>query len=136
MDTAIRVRPVIWATAIIFVVIGLYLAMGGGWLAALGGSLYYLITGLALVLTAVLLLRGSPVALWLYALILLGTLIWAIREVGFDFWPLAPRGGLLVVAGIWLLMPWIGRNLKPGSRRHAWLCLPRWSWRSSHWAYH
>ncbi len=113
MDTAYRVRPVVWATGIVLLLIGLYLAVGGGWLVFLGGSFYYILTGLALILTGFFLFRASAAALWLYAAILLGTLIWAIWEVGVDFWPLAPRGGVLVLVGIWLLMPWISRGLRP-----------------------
>ena len=48
--------------------------------------------------TAWLLLRRAAAAFWLYALILVGTLIWAVAEVGFAFWPLAPRGDVLVFA--------------------------------------
>ena len=115
MDTEFRVRPIVWATGIFLVLIGLYLAVGGGWLLALGGSPYYVVSGIVLILTGALLFRGSTVALWLYTAVLLGTLIWAIWEVGLDFWPLAPRGGVLVVVGVWLLMPWIGRGLRPGA---------------------
>ena len=35
----------------------------------------------------------------MYALIVLGTLVWALWEVGLDWWPLAARGGLIVVLG-------------------------------------
>jgi quinoprotein glucose dehydrogenase len=115
MNTMFQARPIVWVTGIILVLIGLYLAVGGAWLVALGGSPYYVITGIALILTGALLFRASALALWLYVLILLGTLLWAIWEVGLDVWPLAPRGGLPVVIGVWLLMPWIGRGLNPGS---------------------
>ena len=64
-------------------------------------------------MTGVLLFRAHPAALWLYALILFGTLCWALWEVGLDIWPLVPRGGVPVLIGIWLLMPWITRGLRP-----------------------
>nr|WP_294529232.1 membrane-bound PQQ-dependent dehydrogenase, glucose/quinate/shikimate family [uncultured Rhodopila sp.] len=110
MDSLFRARPVVWGTGIFVVLIGIYLAAGGGWLAALGGSPYYLATGIALILTGFLLFRASPAAIWLYAVILFGTLIWALWEAGLDFWPLAPRGGVLVLLGIWLLLPWFYRD--------------------------
>ncbi len=106
MDRLFRTRPVVWITAFLLLLIGICLTAGGGWLAALGGSPYYLATGIALILTGVLLFRTSPAAIWLYSIILLGTLIWALWEAGLDFWPLAPRGGVPVLLGIWLLMPW------------------------------
>src|SRR3954452_18733971 len=115
MQTATRTSPVVLITAIVVVLIGLYLAAGGGWLIALGGSPYYICTGIALILTAVFLFRARAVALWVYTLILLGTLLWAIWEAGVDFWPLVPRGDVLVLLGIWLLTPWISRRLHGGT---------------------
>ena len=114
MDTVSRTRLIVRVTGIVLVLIGLYLAIGGGWLLSLGGSPYYVATGVALILSGALLFWSNALSLWLYAAILLGTLIWAVWEVGVDFWPLAPRGGVLVVLAIWLLMPWISRGLRPG----------------------
>jgi len=96
--------------AIVIGIIGLWLLVFGGALVALGGSAYYVIAGIALLLTTVLLFRASPLALWVYAAVLIGTVIWAITEVGFDFWQLAPRGDLLVPIGILLLLPWFHRG--------------------------
>lgn len=111
-----RTPVIVTITGVIVALIGLYLAVGGGWLVALGGSLYYLIAGIALLVTGFLLLRARRAALWLYAAILLGTMIWALSEVGLNFWALAPRGDILVPVGIWLLLPFITRNLVPASR--------------------
>ena len=97
--------------AIIIGLMGLWLLVFGGELLSLGGSAYYVIAGAALLATAVLLLRGNPLSLWIYAALLIGTIIWAIAEVGLDFWQLAPRGDLLVPIGILLLLPWFNRGL-------------------------
>ncbi|MFL5285749.1 MAG: glucose/quinate/shikimate family membrane-bound PQQ-dependent dehydrogenase [Rhodopila sp.] len=114
-QTAKRLSLIVLITGIIFVLIGLYLAIGGGWLLVLGGSAYYICTGIALIVTGVLLFLSSAVALWAYTLILLGTLLWAIWEAGVDFWPLVSRGDVLVLLGIWLLTPWISRRLYGGT---------------------
>ncbi|MCD1263900.1 membrane-bound PQQ-dependent dehydrogenase, glucose/quinate/shikimate family [Shinella sumterensis] len=98
-------------TAVLFAIIGVVLTGGGGWLLSLGGSPYYLITGLAFLVTAYLLLRRSSAALWLYALVILGSLGWAVWEVGFDWWQLGPRGGIIVLLGLWLMLPAIRRPL-------------------------
>jgi len=98
-------------TAALIALIGLVLTGAGGWLLSLGGSPYYIITGIAFLVTAVLLLRRSGAALWLYALIILGSLGWAIWEVGFDWWQLGPRGGIIVLLGLWLMLPGIRRPL-------------------------
>jgi quinoprotein glucose dehydrogenase len=100
-------------TAVIVALIGFYLGGGGGWLLMLGGSPYYLIAGLVLLAVAFLLFRARREALWLYAALLLGTLGWALWEVGFDFWALAPRGDILVPLGIWLALPFVTRRLMP-----------------------
>lgn len=82
----------------------LYLLIGGAWLLSLGGSAYYVVTGVVLLGVSWLLYRRSPAALVLYALVLVGTAIWALWESGSDFWALAPRSGVLVIFGVWLLL--------------------------------
>ncbi|OWK21515.1 hypothetical protein AJ88_16830 [Mesorhizobium amorphae CCBAU 01583] len=79
-------------TAVVLALIGLILGGGGIWLASLGGSWYYVITGLAFLLAGWLLYRRKSIALWLYAAIVIGTLCWAVWEIGFDWWELGPRG--------------------------------------------
>jgi len=95
--------------------LGLALTLGGAKLAMLGGSLYYIIVGVALLVTAWLLFRRKAAALWLYAAIVLGTLGWAIWEVGFDWWQLAPRGGVLVLIALILCLPTFRRGMSTKS---------------------
>ena len=102
--------------AVVTGLVGLFLLAGGAYLLSLGGSVYYVIAGIALIATAVLLWRGKSVALLVYALLLAGTMIWALWEVGLDFWQLAPRGDLLVILGVLLLLPWVIRGLTPRTR--------------------
>ncbi|AUX75598.1 quinoprotein glucose dehydrogenase [Sinorhizobium fredii] len=98
-------------TALFFALIGLVLGAGGTRLVLLGGSPYYIITGLAFLLTALLLYRKSAAAIWVYTLMVLGSLTWAVWEVGLDWWQLGPRGGVIILLGLWLLTPWIRRPL-------------------------
>ncbi|WP_454887666.1 membrane-bound PQQ-dependent dehydrogenase, glucose/quinate/shikimate family [Sphingomonas oryzagri] len=58
-----------------------------------------------------LLLLGNIIAFWLYGLVLLGTVIWAVAEVGFNGWGLEPRLVAPIVLGLWLLLPWVRRGL-------------------------
>ncbi len=44
----------------------------------LGGSWYYPIAGLVMLGVTVMLLRGKRAALWLYAALLLATMIWGV----------------------------------------------------------
>lgn len=71
--------------AVVLVLIGAAYAWGGGQLAALGGSWYFLITGLAVIVSAALVWRGSSWGGWLYAAMLVWTWVWAVSEVGVDF---------------------------------------------------
>ncbi|MDF4002327.1 membrane-bound PQQ-dependent dehydrogenase, glucose/quinate/shikimate family [Luteibacter sp. PPL552] len=113
MSTIIPSRRPPRITAAAIALLGLALAAGGAWLVALGGSFYYLVAGAAVCLTGVLLWRGSGRALWLYAVTLLGTVAWALYEVGFNGWSLEPRLFVPMVLGIYLLMPWVRRRLTP-----------------------
>ncbi|ACP24531.1 glucose dehydrogenase (pyrroloquinoline-quinone) protein [Sinorhizobium fredii NGR234] len=114
-------------TALFFALIGLALGAGGARLLLLGGSPYYLITGLAFLLAAWLLFRKNAAAIWVYTLIILGSLAWAIWEVGFDWWQLGPRGGVIILLGFWLLTPWIRRPLgfvSPSGERYGAVAWP------------
>ncbi|EJK81408.1 glucose/quinate/shikimate family membrane-bound PQQ-dependent dehydrogenase [Rhizobium sp. AP16] len=98
-------------TSFVLALIGLALGGGGLWLVLLGGSFFYVLAGLAFLATAILLFLRKAAALWLYAIFVLAALGWAIWEVGFDWWQLGPRGGLIILIGLWLLTPWIRRPL-------------------------
>jgi len=102
---------ILTVTAIVLALIGLFLTGGGVWLIMLGGSPFYLFAGLMFLATAALLYLRHRAALWVYATLVLVALAWAIWEVGFDWWQLAPRGGIVVLVGLWLLTPWVRRPL-------------------------
>ncbi|MBG6119857.1 MULTISPECIES: membrane-bound PQQ-dependent dehydrogenase, glucose/quinate/shikimate family [unclassified Sphingobium] len=96
-------RPRSWPASILgslIGLIGLVLAVGGIWLAVLGGSLYYFLTGVAMLVAGVLLFRGRVTGAWLYIAIFAVTLLWAFWEVGGNAWALVPR----VVAPLVLLI--------------------------------
>jgi len=105
-------RILIVLTTIFTAISGLYLLIGGIWLARLGGSLYYIVAGAILLCTAFLLFRRRGAALLLYAVFLLGTTIWSLWEVGTDFWALTPRLDVIFFLGLWLILPFIWRGLR------------------------
>lgn len=76
---------------IVVALIGLLFAVKGVELILLGGSWYYAIAGIGLVIVGLLYILRRRVGVWLYVLILLATIAWAVWEVGLDFWPLVPR---------------------------------------------
>lgn len=99
------------STAVVLTLIGLAIFGFGSQLVMLGGSFYYALAGLAFVVTAVFLFKRNKLALHFYAAFVLATLGWAVWEVGFDWWQLGPRGGFIIIVGMWLLMPWIRKPL-------------------------
>ena len=100
--------------------IGLVLLAGGSWLMKIGGSPYYLFAGLMFCITAVLIYRGSRWACWVFALLILATLGWAISEVGLNWWQLLPRVNLVVLIGMLLLIPGVARRVMPSGESAGW----------------
>lgn len=87
-------------------VTGIYFLIGGWKLAALGGSLYYIIAGIAYLLLLVLLVLKKRPGLTLSIVIFVATAIWALIEVGgVAYWPLMAR--LVVPAIILMLSLWV-----------------------------
>ncbi|MCM2292673.1 glucose/quinate/shikimate family membrane-bound PQQ-dependent dehydrogenase [Allorhizobium sp. BGMRC 0089] len=105
-------------TSILFALIGVFLTGGGLWLVLLGGSWFYLFAGLMFLLTGFLLYRRRSSAFPVYALLVIVSLAWALWEVGLDWWQLAPRGGVIILLGLWLLTPWICRPLSRAEHRY------------------
>src|SRR3546814_382931 len=104
----------------IILLLGLVLAVGGGYLAVLGGSWYYVLAGIGLVVSGVQLVRGRASGAWWFAAVFVGTLAWTIWESGLSYWRWIPRLGLVVVLGFFvaLLAPrlagWRSRGLARG----------------------
>lgn len=108
-----------WSSIVVgalIALIGLILAAGGAWLAVLGGSLYYLVVGVAMVVAGALLIKGRLAGGWLYLGIVAVTFIWAWWESGPDAWALVPR----IVAPVVLLVAVL-------------LVMPTLSWRRNRW---
>ena len=104
--------------ALIFVLIGATLAIGGVWLLTLGGSFYYLLAGLGLIVSGVLMFRLKLSGAWVYFGVFFLTVLWALWEVGLDGWGLVPR----VIAPAVLLALVIASLpvLKPGRYGRKW----------------
>lgn len=98
--------------AVVAIIFGLVLLIGGIYLAVLGGSWYYIIAGLFFIATAVLLHKLKSSALLIYAALLLGTVVWGFWEVGSDFFALAPRLDILGLFGLLLLIPAVTRGFE------------------------
>lgn len=93
----------IWSVllGLVLLATGLFFAVGGGQLATLGGSWYFLVAGIVTVLSAIQFFRAKSSAVVLFLLVFVGTLIWAVIDAGLQFWPLVSR--LMVPAGLMIL---------------------------------
>lgn len=109
-----RILPTL--LGLLFLLMGLALLVGGIKLVAAHGSLYYLIAGIGVLLTGVLLIAHKRAALALYAVVLFGSTLWALWEVGLDWWQLVPRLALWFALGIVMLLPWFRLPLTRGVR--------------------
>lgn len=82
---------------------GLYFIGGGGWLVWLGGSGYFLIAGVLLLISGILLFRRHMAGALLFGVTLIFSIIWSLMDVGLQFWPLfsrlfAPAAGAVLIA--------------------------------------
>jgi membrane-bound PQQ-dependent dehydrogenase (glucose/quinate/shikimate family) len=101
------------SVAILTALAGAYLGWGGIELFAAGGSAYYMLAGLLLIVCAAGLLASRAWALALYGSLLFATLIWALWECGLDGWALVPR---LIGPALWglvWLLPGVRRRMRP-----------------------
>jgi quinoprotein glucose dehydrogenase len=92
-----------WAVAalgVVLALIGVILIIGGALLIAAGGSWYYLLAGLGLLISGGLIVRQDLRGAWLYVAVFVLTVLWALWEVGLNGWGLVPR----VIAPLVLLI--------------------------------
>ena len=90
----------IWVAALGVLVFGLLFVAGGGYLATLGGSLYFLLAGLGMIVSSVLLFKQRLSGAWLFAAVMLASIVWALVDAGLVFWPLVSRLFALAVLSL------------------------------------
>lgn len=111
-----------WYVALLgalILVLGVVLAAGGVWLVSLGGSWYYLLAGIGLVVSGWLLMQQSFGGVVTYGLVWLATLVWALWEVGLQGWPLVPRlvAPTVILLLVLIAIPLIGKRYRPAIER-------------------
>src|SRR5690606_35185293 len=99
-----------WAVVVLaffMALFGLPIFLGGLWLIVLGGSWYYALAGLGLLVSAFFLFRQSIMGVWVYLVTYAGTLAWALWEAGLDGWAQVPRlvAPTLVLVLVLLVIP-------------------------------
>ena len=101
----------LWLVLPLFVVIGLALTLLGGFLIYLGGSFYYLLSGLSCLLISYYLIKKKAQAALVMSGLLSITLVWAIYESGLDLFALLPRLATWLVLGLFFLTPWYHQRI-------------------------
>jgi quinoprotein glucose dehydrogenase len=94
----------LWILGVVTALLGLILVIGGARLASLGGSWYYVLAGIGLLLAGIQLARGRVSGAWWFALVFVGTLLWTIWESGLDYWRWIPRFGVIVLLGFFVAL--------------------------------
>ena len=75
----------------VITIAGLFFAIGGGKLVSLGGSWYFLLAGIGLIVAGILIIRRKPAGALLFGLVVILSVVWAVWDAGLDFWPLISR---------------------------------------------
>lgn len=86
---------------------GAVLAVGGGYLLALGGSSFYLFEGIGLLIAGYYLFRGQTMGAIVYGVVFIGIAIWSFYEADGSVWALVPRlfGPALLMGLVLLAVP-------------------------------
>ena len=92
-------------TAAILGLLGLWLIACGAYLAYLGGSLYYVLTGLAVSAAGWAFFKGDRRGGHIYGAVLVGTLLWTLATAGFNPWQWQSRLLPPLVLGILVYWP-------------------------------
>jgi quinoprotein glucose dehydrogenase len=109
------------AIGVLLLLLGLVLGAGGVWLAMLGGSWYYMIAGIGLIVSGILLMRQSLAGVSAYLVTYVGTVVWAFWEVGTDWWAQVPRlvAPTVILVLVLLCLPVLFRRDRRLHRHHA-----------------
>ncbi|MFZ4289506.1 glucose/quinate/shikimate family membrane-bound PQQ-dependent dehydrogenase [Variovorax sp. HJSM1_2] len=102
--TATRLGWAYRLVAALVALFGLYFLGLGAYLVTLGGSPYFAVAGVSMLLAGGLLWRGQAAGAWLYAAMLLASVAWAVADAGWVFWPLFSRLFALGVLGLLLAL--------------------------------
>lgn len=102
--------------AFILAALGLLLAWWGFRLMSLGGSWYYLLAGLGLMASGVLLALRRPLGGLVFAATLAGTFVWSLWEAGLAFWLLLPRLFGPAVIGVLVFLALLALRRDPRRR--------------------
>lgn len=120
-SSSLRAVVLLRVCACLTVLLAAVLIIGGVRLWQLGGSAYYLITGVCLLAAGVLLWYRRKLGVFITAATALGTVVWALWEVGFDGWALLPRIVMPVILSAVVCSSPVRKAFIAPARRHSFL---------------
>ncbi len=95
-----------WLLAGLMLIIGLAVGILGAKLALVGGTLYFALMGVVMFIAAVLIFRNRRGGILLYAVAFIASVIWAISDAGWNYWPLFSRLFALGVLAFLAALVW------------------------------
>ncbi|SOC18386.1 quinoprotein glucose dehydrogenase [Alloalcanivorax xenomutans] len=96
---------------------GVAFTIEGGWLVSVGGTWYYLLAGLAMIVSGLLLITGRRAGVGIYVLVFIGTLLWTLWEAGGNYWGWIPRMDVVIGLGVAVALaaPRLRNGFAPGA---------------------
>ncbi|MCB1527420.1 MAG: membrane-bound PQQ-dependent dehydrogenase, glucose/quinate/shikimate family [Hyphomicrobiaceae bacterium] len=115
----LKVHWLVRLVALVTLLAGLSLLVGGVYLITLGGSWYYALAGAAMSLAGAALWQGRIAGVRIYLLFFIFTLVWSFYETGLAFWPSVPRlvAPIFLAALVLLVVPLLPRDTRPVSSK-------------------
>ena len=90
--------------AIVLTIFALPIVFGGIYLLALGGSWYYVLSGLALIVSGVLLFKNKLLGAKIFGFVFVATLLWTLYETAARFWGWVPRMAIFAAFAFFLTL--------------------------------
>lgn len=120
-----------WLLAGLMLIIGLAVGILGAKLALVGGTLYFALMGVVMVIAAVLIFRNRRGGILLYAVAFIASVIWAISDAGWNYWPLFSRLFALGVLAFLAALVWPFLASPPAKKARPMASPPfsPWRWR-------
>lgn len=87
---------------LLIILLGAVMVVGGWKIVSMGGDIHFIVTGIGVLLSGVLVMTGRKLGLYLYAATLVFAVVWSLLTVGANPELLLPRLGIPVLLGLYV----------------------------------
>lgn len=106
-------KPAYKKIGLLMGILGLALTIGGWSIyTTQNDSLYFLVVGILILISGVLISAGKKIGAFFYLMTFLLMLVWSINEEGFDLEKLFPRLGMALIILVYLFMSSVYKELE------------------------